>query len=307
MEARVLEYFLRVVEHGSIDRAAEELRLSQPSLSRWITLLEHEVGTQLLIRTRRGIQLTDAGTLLVERARPILRQLDLLREEIGQKGKTEPTLGMPLSMQRVVTVPFVEQLSQADPNVVLRIHEGINNALRKWMEEGVLDVAIMTNLEHAPANFETSPLVREQLVLVGDRQSGLRMDTPVPLSRIGVAHMILPGRPNVIRAYVEHAVTRAGHTYRNRIEAETLSLCLELTRRGLGYTVMPYCALHGRLDDSTELRGAPISGLSLTWDLCVNRARMHTVAVRAVAKSLRTFLEARIKSGDWPLAETTGK
>ena len=307
MEARVLEYFLRVVEHGSINRAAEELRLSQPSLSRWITLLEHEVGTQLLIRTRRGIRLTDAGTLLVERARPILRQLDLLREEIGQKGKTEPTLGMPLSMQRVVTVPFVEQLSQADPNVVLRIHEGINNALRKWMEEGVLDVAIMTNLEHAPANFETSPLVREQLVLVGDRHSGLRMDTPVPLSRIGVAHMILPGRPNVIRAYVEHAVTRAGHTYRNRIEAETLSLCLELTRRGLGYTVMPYCALHGRLDDSTELRGAPISGLSLTWDLCVNRARMHTVAVRAVAKSLRTFLEARIKSGDWPLAETTGK
>ena len=307
MEARVLTYFLRVVEHGSINRAAEELRLSQPSLSRWITLLEHEVGTQLLIRTRRGVRLTDAGALLVERARPILRQLDLLAEEIGQKGKTEPTLGMPLTMQRVVTVPFVEQLSQADPNVVLRIHEGINNALRKWMEEGVLDVAIMTNLEHAPANFETSPLVREQLVLVGDRHSGLRMDTPVPLSRIGVAHMILPGRPNVIRAYVEHAVTRAGHTYRNRIEAETLSLCLELTRRGLGYTVMPYCALHGRLDDSTELRGAPISGLSLTWDLCVNRARMHTVAVRAVAKSLRTFLEARIKSGDWPLAETTGK
>ncbi len=307
MEARVLEYFLRVVEHGSINRAAEELRLSQPSLSRWITLLEHEVGTQLLIRTRRGTRLTDAGTLLVERARPILRQLDLLREEIGQKGKTELTLGMPLSMQRVVTVPFVEQLSNADPNVVLRVHEGINNALRKWMEEGVLDVAIMTNLEHAPANFDISPLVREQLVLVGDRHSGLRLDTPVPLSRIGVAHMILPGRPNVIRAYVEHAVTRAGHTYRNRIEAETLSLCLELTRRGLGYTVMPYCALHGRLDDGDELRGAPITGLSLTWDLCVNRARVHTVAVRAVAKSLRTFVATQIKSGAWPLAEVMAK
>ena len=307
VEARVLEYFLRVVEHGSINRAADELRLSQPSLSRWLNMLEHEIGTQLLIRTRRGVRLTDAGSLLVERVRPILRQLDQLREEIGQKGKTELTLGLPLSMQRVVTVPFVEQLSLALPNVTLRVHEGINNALRKWMEEGLLDIAIMTSLEHAPANFETAPLVREQLVLVGDRHSGLRMDTPVPLSRLGIAHMILPGRPNVIRAYVENAVTRAGQIYRNRIEAETLTLCLELTRRGLGYTVMPYCALHGRLDDGTELRGAPITGLSLTWDLCVNRARVHTVAVRAVAKSLRAFVESQILSGDWPLAEAIGK
>ena len=71
-----------------------------------------------------------------------------------------------------------------------------------------------------------------------------------------------------------------------------------MKRRGLGYTVMPYCALHGRLDGSADLRGAPISGLTLEWDLCVNRARMHTVAVRAVAKSLRTFVEMRIKSGE---------
>jgi hypothetical protein len=68
-----------------------------------------------------------------------------------------------------------------------------------------------------------------------------------------------------------------------------------------------YCALHGRLDEGTDLRGAPIKGLSLAWDLCVNRARLHTVAVQTVAKSLRAFVEARISSGDWPLAEATGK
>ncbi len=307
MEIRVLELFLRAVEHGSINRAAGELRLSQPSLSRWLTLLERQVGTQLLIRTRRGIRLTDAGSLLVERVRPILRQLDLLREEIGQKGQTTLTLGMPLSMQRVVTVPFVEQISNAQSKMTLRVHEGINNALRKWMEEGLLDLAIMTNLEHAPATFETTPLVREQLILVGDRHSKLRMDTAVPLARLGIADMILPGRPNVIRSYVENAVTRAGQTYRNRIEAETLSLCLELTRRGLGYTVMPYCALHGRLDRGAELRSAPISGLTLSWDLCVNRTRVHAVVVRTVAEALRKFVEAEVHSGGWPHAEFTGK
>lgn len=303
MEARVLEYFLRVVEHGSINRAAEELRLSQPSLSRWLNLLEHEVGAQLLIRTRRGIHTTDAGALLVERARPILRQLDLLRDEVGQKANSELALGMPPSMQRVVTVPFVAQLSESAPNIKLRVHEGINNALRKWMEDGLLDVAIMISLEQAPASFEVTPLVREQLLLVGDRHSGLRMDTPVPLSRMGVAHMIMPGRPNVIRAYVENAVVRAGQTFRNQIEAETLSLCFELTRRGLGYTIMPSCALQDRLRESDELQAAPIRGLTLSWNLCVNRARMHAVSVRGVGKLLREFVVARIVGGEWTLAE----
>lgn len=173
MEARVLEYFLRVVEHGSINRAAEELRLSQPSLSRWLNLLESEVGTQLLIRTRRGIHPTDAGELLIERVRPILRQLDLLQEEVGKKGRTEIALGMPHSMQRVITAPFATAFSNANPNTTLRVHEGINNALRKWMEEGLVDLAIMTSLEQVPASFDSTPIVREQLVLVGDRHSGL--------------------------------------------------------------------------------------------------------------------------------------
>jgi LysR family nitrogen assimilation transcriptional regulator len=307
LEIRVIEYLLRVVEHGSLNRAAEELRLSQPSLSRWLNLLEREVGTQLLIRTRRGIKLTDAGALLVEQVRPILRQLDLLRDEIGKKGKSELALGMPLSMQRIVTAPFIEHLGLVQPNLRMRIYEGINNAVRKWMEDGLLDLAVMTDLEQAPGNFETTPLIRDQLVLVGDRHSGLRMDTPVPLSRIGVAHMILPGRPNVIRAYVENAVHRAGKQYHNRIEAETLALCLELVRRGLGYTIMPSCALIGQLEDPNALRGAPVSGLSLTWNLCVNRARLHTVVVRAVAEALREFVEARVRSKEWPLAELSGE
>jgi LysR family nitrogen assimilation transcriptional regulator len=307
LEARVLEYFLRVVELGSINRAAAELRLSQPSLSRWLSLLEHEIGTPLLIRTRRGIQVTDAGALLVERSRPILRQLDLLRDEIGQKAHAQLALGMPLSMQRVVTVPFVEHVSGDHPNVTLRVYEGINNALRKWMEDGLLDVGMMVTLERMPEHFEMTPLVRERMILVGDKRSGLRMDEAAPLSRLGAAHMIMPGRPNVIRSYVEGAVRRAGYDYQSRIEAETLSLCLELTRRGLGYTVMPYCTLHGRLEGDAELTAAPIDGISLTWGLCVNRARAHSIVVRAVTAALRSFIAARIASGEWPLTEFIGR
>jgi DNA-binding transcriptional LysR family regulator len=133
------------------------------------------------------------------------------------------------------------------------------------------------------------------------------MDAPVPLSRIGAARMIMPGRHNAIRAYIENAVTRAGQTFHNHIEAETLSLCVELVRSGLGSTAMPYCAFRGRLEESIELKGAPIRGLSLGWNLCVNRARIHSVAVRSLARLLRDFVEAQIRSGNWAVVESMNK
>ena len=121
MDARLLEYFLRVVEHGSINRAAEELGLAQPSLSRWLALLEHDVGTPLLVRTRRGIALTDAGALLVERSPAILHQIDVLRQDIGGKSSAQVAIGLTPSMQHVVTAPFVEACAADHPNVMLRV------------------------------------------------------------------------------------------------------------------------------------------------------------------------------------------
>jgi LysR family nitrogen assimilation transcriptional regulator len=307
VDARLLEYFLRVVEHGSINRAAEELGLAQPSLSRWLAILEHDIGTPLFIRTRRGIQLTEAGARLVERSPSLLHQIDLLRQEIGANTSTQVAIGLTPSMQHVVTAPFIEACAADQPNVMLRVYEGINNGLRKWMEDALLDVALMVSLERAPANFEVMPLVREQMMLVGGKRARLAMDKPVSLSRLAQAEMIMPGRPNVIRAYVENSMRRAGHKFHSRIEAETLSLCIELSRRNLGYTPMPYCMVHGRLGSRATFSAAPIDGLFLTWNICVNRARAHTAAVRSIAAALRQFVGERITRGDWPFAELVGQ
>jgi LysR family nitrogen assimilation transcriptional regulator len=307
VDARLLEYFPRIVEHGSINRAAEELGLAQPSLSRWMAVLEHDVGTPLFIRTRRGVQLTDAGALLVERSPSLLHQIDVLRQEIGGKTAAQVAIGLTPSMQHVVTAPFVEACAAGQPNVMLRVYEGINNALRKWMDDALLDIALVVSLERAPAHFEVTPLVREQMMLVGGRRAGLAMDRPVPLSRLAQARMIMPGRPNVIRAYVENSMRRAGHKFQSRIEAETLSLCIELSRRNLGATPMPACMVQGRLGSRATISAAPIEGLFLTWNMCVNRARARTTAVRGIAAALHRFIGERITRGEWPFAQLVGQ
>lgn len=306
MDVRVLDYFLRVIELGSINRGAAELGLSQPSLSRWLSLLEHEMGTPLLIRTRGGVRPTDAGEVLAERVRPILRQLYLLRDDVEDIAATQVALGMPPALQRLITVPFTERIFRDFPQVTLRIHEGINNAIRILMENGSVDLGVLVTTEPSPESFDMAPIVREQLMLVGPPAADLRPGVTVPKTRLKSVELILPGRPNMIRVQVERAVAETGGAYQRRIDAEALPLCVELVRRGLGFTVMPYSAIHENALIGADLVAAPIEDVDITWALCANRLRSHSVSVQRVSSALRNFIVARVEAGDWPHAKIVG-
>src|SRR6201987_4310479 len=89
MELRHLRYFIAVAEEGSLTLAAERrLHTAQPSLSRQIRDLEYEVGAQLLIRSARGVELTDAGRVFLDHARLALAQVEAARE--GAKRAAQP-------------------------------------------------------------------------------------------------------------------------------------------------------------------------------------------------------------------------
>ena len=73
MEIRVLEYFLMLAKEGNITRAANRLHITQPTLSRQLSELEKELNTQLFIRGKRSIILTESGQLLVQRAQELIK------------------------------------------------------------------------------------------------------------------------------------------------------------------------------------------------------------------------------------------
>jgi molybdenum-dependent DNA-binding transcriptional regulator ModE len=139
MESQLLEYLLRVAELGSINKAALDLQLSQPALSRHIARLEEEMGVKLFVRAQSGVRPTDAGLLLCERARPLLRQFTLIKEEVGDKAAGVLSVGIAASWQRVFTSKFVATLVQQYPAISLRVVEGLSDRLRDNMLEGLLD------------------------------------------------------------------------------------------------------------------------------------------------------------------------
>jgi LysR family nitrogen assimilation transcriptional regulator len=303
MDLHLVDCFLRIAEFGSINRAAADMEMTQPALSRRIAALEHDLGTQLFVRDARGVKLTDAGTMLANGARPILRQAELLRAEIGQQANTQVSVGLPFSMHRLITAPFAANEIQTQPSISLRIYEGFIHHLREFMQQGLIDVAVMDYREDdGGSQWEQIPLIREQLLLVGSVTSGLSLDRPIGAMELGSCKLIVPGRPNIFRLNVDTYLKRHGQKFRRAADAETLPLCLALVKDGLGYTVMPYCALH-EFQHIDLLRFAPISDLFMTWSIYINKARRHTVGVRNTATNLKQMMTKLVADGHWPLTE----
>lgn len=302
MDLALVECFLRVAELGSINRAAEDMEMTQPALSRRITALERDLGMHLLVRGARGVGLTEAGMKLAKGAPPVLRLAELLREEIGTQVHTQVSVGLPFSMHRLITSPFAAAEIRKQPAVTLRIYEGFIHQLRDWMQQALIDVAILDSRDINPEAVDHTPLIREQLLLVGPASAGLRADTPVDAERVGACPLILPGRPNFIRQSVDGFLKRNGQKFRRAADAETLPLCMALVKDGLGFTAMPYCALHEN-PAMESLTAAPIDGLHVTWSLNVGQARRHAASVRHTASQLRLMMLGLVRDGRWPFAE----
>lgn len=307
METRVLANFLRVAEAGTLSGAALELNIAQPALSRQMAMLEDDIGAQLFVRHRRGVALTEAGMLFRDHARAILAALDKARGVVSSAGRDPTgtvTLGLPTSMIYVLSGDAVEAYRRRYPRVFLKVHEAVGHVIESMMREGRLDVAILIEPRPMPGIAPT-PLLDEAIYLVGAREAGLSLDRPVAPAELAGLPMVMLARENHVRAKVEATLSRLGLHLDAALEVEGQPLALDLVRRGLGYTLLPRCAVQAEMA-AGRLSGAPIAGLTLGWQLGVTRDRADAPAVRALVEVLGETAAERIAAEAWQGAPAAG-
>lgn len=303
MDSRLIDYFLRVAELGSINKAAADLRLSQPALSRYVATLEHELRAKLFTRTQGGVQLTEAGMLLRERARPILRQLSSLIEQVGDRAAGQLSIGVPPAWQYLFTSKFVGRLIKKYPSISLRVHEGVSHALREDMHAGMLDLAIIPFDGGSPNGYTDMTLIREPLILVSHKEAQLDPEKPVSLARLDNLSLALPGKPNAVRTKIENALSRRNFAFKNVFEIDAMNLTMDLARQGLSDTVTPCCAVSGNPRWEDVVSWSPVRGMYITWALCENTARSHSAAVIEGRRLITEVVDEAVASGVWRGAE----
>src|SRR4029077_20916172 len=182
MELRQLTYFVAVAEELHFSRAAERLHLAGPSLSQQISSLERELGTQLLIRDRRHVELTPAGTRFLTDAREVLDAAERAVDRTRKGGAEAPL--------RLGYVSWLPAEAAAMPNVRIRVDEWVlpshTQALR--VAEGSLDLAIawIEDADVARHNLAAHLLWYERLEAVVPRAHRATRHESVPASEITV-------------------------------------------------------------------------------------------------------------------------
>lgn len=155
LEFRILKYFLAVARRGTISRAAKDMNISQPALSRQLMDLEEELGVKLLVRSKRSTTLTEAGYLLKKRAEEITELMDKTTEELsntrdGISGNIRIGCGETAGMRAVAHA--IHEIREEYPFVHCHLFSMDDSGVKEQLDKGVLDFGVLVQPE-APKSY----------------------------------------------------------------------------------------------------------------------------------------------------------
>lgn len=200
MEIRVLRYFLAVAREEGINRAAEVLHITQPTLSRQLSQLEDEVGVKLFHRGAKKITLTNEGILLRRRAEEILSLVDRTERELMEQdelveGRIVIGGGELAAMQ--VLPEIIESFREKCPLVTFDIFTGNADLVKEQMEKGLIDIGVLLE----PIDIEKFEFIRlqgkERWVVLMRPDDALAGKESVCAKDLENKPLILPRRTNV--------------------------------------------------------------------------------------------------------------
>jgi LysR family tcuABC transcriptional regulator len=252
MELRQLRYFVRVVELGSMSRAALDLNLVQSALSQQISRLEGELSARLLQRTRKGVTPTEAGMAFFREAQLALRHAEQAGRAARQARLSGTvSVGLAPTTAAVLGLPLMHAMRERYPDVRLHMVESLSGHLTQMLNARQLDLAVLFETD-AARRWSVTPLLEETLYLIRSRQ-GLPPNAAatVSMAELGALPLILPTGPHGLRSTLDAAFARAGLRPVLAAEIDSLALLMDAVDAGLGATLQPWAAV-GRFADAAQ-------------------------------------------------------
>lgn len=308
IDLRQLRYFAAIVEQGSISRAAGVLRVAQPALSLHVRNMEADLGAALLFRTPRGVEPTEAGTILLSHARVILDQIAMAEEEI-RGNLTDPAgdvrLGLPGTIAQILAVPLITATHRRYPKIKLRIAEAMSGFVQEWLRDGRVDLAVLYG-EAGEHGVVAEPMLEEELqffapAAAAPDESLPPPESPIPFAQAAAMPLILPGEGHGLRDQLERVALTTGEKLNAAIDVDSYGNIKSLVREeGLGCSILPRNAI---ADDVSagDLRAWTIVDpvIQRRIFLAHSSERPMTNAVSVIRNLARETLRDLARTGAW--------
>lgn len=249
MDIRQFRYFVAVVEARSFSRAAQTLHVAQPALSLHVRNMEADLGTELLLRTPHGVIPTEAGLVLLERARDLIADFESARHAV-QAFASEPAgeihLGLPGTIAELLAVPLILRTRERFPKVRLKIAEAMSGFVLEWLHAGRIDLGVLY-LPICKRGLRSTPIATEQLYLFApsDFDSGNlpRDGSPLGFAEIVELPVILPGPSHGLRTLIDSELEKHGLELSTIIDVNSYNAIKTLVQHGEGVSILPANAI----------------------------------------------------------------
>ena len=291
MELRHLRYFEAVARYSHVTRAAAELHIAQPALSKQISQLEQELGVALFDRVGRNVRLTEAGEALLPHARAVMAQVEAGRAEMAERiglRRGRATIGTPPTVGTKLLPPVLAAFNRQYPGIELRLHEAGVQTLLDLLETGLTDVAVVT-LPVEDEQLTVMPLFTEEMVVAVWREHHLAGQEQVEIRQLQHEPWVLSPQNYELREATLSACLAAGFAPRVVLDGGETDILLRFVAAGIGVALVPRLAMLGA-SDLVPLRVCD-QRLTRTLGIVWRGDRAASPAARA----LREFLVAELK------------
>lgn len=244
MLLRQMECFLAVARLGNVSRAAEEMYLTQPTLTARIKALEDELGDQLFVRTSRGMRLTEAGKEFVPYAERSLASLEegrqRLRELRGASGG-RLSLGTSPGVSTYALPAILERFTAAHPRVSVSVRTGHSEDILEMVLKEDVQLGLAREMEHP--EIESLPLYEDELVLVVDPQHRFTEKGSAEIAEVGDEHLILFDHASSYYELTQSLFRSAGIREYSAIELDNIEAAKRMVEHRLGVAFLPRTAV----------------------------------------------------------------
>ncbi|MGY2747696.1 LysR substrate-binding domain-containing protein [Arthrobacter sp. UYCu723] len=271
METRHLRYFIAVAEERHFGRAAKRLHMAQPPLSQQIRQLEEQLGTPLLMRTTRKVELTPAGQLLLDRGRRLVEELETLESDVGQVG-AGATGVIRAGFTGTATYRLMPVIVQAArrrlPGLRITVQgEMLTPMMEAALEEGRLDVAVLRPPVRS-SELELKFLEQDELVAALPADSELAEKGVLDIKDLAEQDFIGYPTHSAVNTIFVDACRRAGFQPRMVQEAKETSTLLSLVAAGMGIALVPMTSRMFTFQGVAfrPLRNPPPVDLAVAWN-----------------------------------------
>jgi LysR family transcriptional regulator, nitrogen assimilation regulatory protein len=298
MDLRQLRYFVGAVQAGSLTRAASQLHVAQSALSHHLASLEAELDTQLVIRGRKGIVLTEAGTVLYRHAEAILRHLESAKQATKNTlnlPSGHVSVGFPTVLAPLLSYELFTRVRAVYPQILLHVGEANSAILRERLVNGRHDIAVLY-ADQRERGLAVEQLAFEELFYVTADPD----PSPIRIADAAQRPLLMPGPGSTCRRVAEEAFKKHELTVTSIGEIYTLSGLYNAIASGIGNAILSWAAAQNSGQrKALNCRRVADAKLVRPVALCFSDVGHRSPAVEAVADTLKSLVRELIESGTW--------